>query len=34
MTAPLLSWLDRRDARKGSSEVLLMVDPVPVTGKS
>ncbi|WP_290056080.1 cation:proton antiporter [Amycolatopsis solani] len=34
MTAPLLSWLDRRDTRKGSSEVLLMAEPVPVTGKS
>ncbi|MEV6875424.1 cation:proton antiporter [Amycolatopsis sp. NPDC051128] len=34
MTAPLLSWLDRRDARRGSTEVLLMADPVPVTGKS
>ncbi|WP_410668676.1 cation:proton antiporter [Amycolatopsis sp. cmx-4-68] len=34
MTAPVLSWLDRRDARKGSSEVLLTAEPVPVTGKS
>src|SRR3954470_7591241 len=34
MTAPVLSWLDRRDTRKGSSEVLLMAEPVPVTGKS
>ena len=34
MTAPVLSWLDRRDARKGSTEVLLMAEPVPVTGKS
>ncbi|MEU7786155.1 cation:proton antiporter [Amycolatopsis sp. NPDC049159] len=34
MTAPVLSWLDRRDARNGSSEVLLMAEPVPVTGKS
>lgn len=34
MTAPLLSWLDRRDARKGSSDLLLMAEPVPVTGKS
>ncbi|MEV4055723.1 cation:proton antiporter [Amycolatopsis sp. NPDC049688] len=34
MTAPLLSWLDRRDARKGSTEVLLTAEPVPLTGKS
>jgi len=34
MTAPVLSWLDRRDARKGTTEVLLMAEPVPVTGKS
>lgn len=34
MTAPVLAWLDRRDARKGSSEVLLTVEPVSVTGKS
>ncbi|WP_284748009.1 cation:proton antiporter [Amycolatopsis sp. RTGN1] len=34
MTAPVLSWLDRRDTRKGSTEVLLMAEPVPVTGKS
>ncbi|MBE1498759.1 Kef-type K+ transport system membrane component KefB [Amycolatopsis lexingtonensis] len=34
MTAPVLAWLDRRDARKGSSEVLLTAEPVPVTGKS
>jgi Kef-type K+ transport system membrane component KefB len=34
MTAPVLSWLDRRDTRKGTSEVLLMAEPVPVTGKS
>jgi Kef-type K+ transport system membrane component KefB len=34
MTAPLLSWLDRRDARRGSTEVLLTAEPVPVTGKS
>ncbi|MGW3964034.1 cation:proton antiporter [Amycolatopsis sp. NPDC005003] len=34
MTAPVLAWLDRRDARKGSTEVLLTAEPVPVTGKS
>jgi Kef-type K+ transport system membrane component KefB len=34
MTAPALSWLDRRDARKGTTEVLLTAEPVPVTGKS
>lgn len=34
MTAPLLSRLDRRDARKGTTEVLLTAEPVPVTGKS
>ena len=34
MTAPVLSWLDRRDARKGPREVLLTAEPVPVTGKS
>ncbi|OXM66825.1 cation:proton antiporter [Amycolatopsis vastitatis] len=34
MTAPVLSWLDRRDARKGSTEVLLTAEAVPVTGKS
>ncbi|MEU4253865.1 cation:proton antiporter [Amycolatopsis sp. NPDC026612] len=34
MTAPLLSWLDRRDARKGSTDLLLTAQPVPVTGKS
>jgi hypothetical protein len=34
MTAPVLSWLDRRDARKGTTEVLLTAEPVPVTGKS
>ncbi|WP_206787969.1 cation:proton antiporter [Amycolatopsis sp. MtRt-6] len=34
MTAPLLSRLDRRDARKGSIDVLLTAEPVPVTGKS
>ncbi len=34
MTAPLLSWLDRRDARKGSTDLLLTDQPVPVTGKS
>ncbi|GAB3153750.1 cation:proton antiporter [Amycolatopsis sp. NPDC004378] len=34
MTAPVLGWLDRRDARKGTSEVLPTAEPVPVTGKS
>jgi Kef-type K+ transport system membrane component KefB len=34
MTAPVLSWLDRRDARKGTTEILLTAEPVPVTGKS
>ncbi|MEV6829784.1 cation:proton antiporter [Amycolatopsis sp. NPDC051102] len=34
MTAPVLSWLDRRDARKGTTEVLLMAEPVPLSGKS
>ncbi|RSM39836.1 cation:proton antiporter [Amycolatopsis balhimycina DSM 5908] len=34
MTAPALSWLDRRDARKGSTEILLTAEAVPVTGKS
>ncbi|MGW5744399.1 cation:proton antiporter [Amycolatopsis sp. NPDC003861] len=34
MTAPVLAWLDRRDARKGSTEVLLTAEPVPITGKS
>lgn len=34
MTAPVLSWLDRRDTRKGSTEVLLMAEPVPAIGKS
>ncbi|WP_410607648.1 cation:proton antiporter [Amycolatopsis sp. lyj-109] len=34
MTAPLLSWLDRRAARKGSTDVLLTAEPIPVTGKS
>ncbi|MET8851330.1 cation:proton antiporter [Amycolatopsis sp. NPDC004625] len=34
MTAPVLGWLDRRDARKGTTEVLLTAEPVPVTGKS
>lgn len=34
MTAPLLSWLDRRDTRRGSIDVLLTAEPVPVTGKS
>jgi Kef-type K+ transport system membrane component KefB len=34
MTAPVLSWLDRRDARKGTIEVLLTAEAVPVTGKS
>jgi Kef-type K+ transport system membrane component KefB len=34
MTAPVLAWLDRRDARKGSTEVLLTAEAVPVTGKS
>jgi Kef-type K+ transport system membrane component KefB len=34
MTAPVLSWLDRRDARKGSTEILLTAEPLPVTGKS
>jgi len=34
MTAPVLAWLDRRDARKGSTDVLLTAEPVPVTGKS
>ncbi|MDS0135239.1 MULTISPECIES: cation:proton antiporter [unclassified Amycolatopsis] len=34
MTAPVLAWLDRRDARKGSTEVLLTAEPVPVAGKS
>ncbi|MDQ7803791.1 cation:proton antiporter [Amycolatopsis sp. A133] len=34
MTAPLLSWLDRRDARKGTIDILLTAEPVPVTGKS
>jgi Kef-type K+ transport system membrane component KefB len=34
MTAPVLGWLDRRDARKGTTEVLLTAEPVPATGKS
>ncbi len=34
MTAPVLGWLDRRDARKGTTDVLLTAEPVPVTGKS
>lgn len=34
MTAPVLSWLDRRDTRRGTTEVVLMAEPVPVTGKS
>lgn len=34
MTAPVLAWLDRRDARKGTIEVLLTAEAVPVTGKS
>ncbi|EOD69263.1 cation:proton antiporter [Amycolatopsis vancoresmycina] len=34
MTAPVLGWLDRRDARKGSTEVVLTAEPVPLTGKS
>lgn len=34
MTAPLLGVLDRRDARRGSTEVLLTAEPVAITGKS
>jgi hypothetical protein len=34
MTAPVLGWLDRRDARKGTTDVLLMAEPVPLSGKS
>ncbi|MGW4063347.1 cation:proton antiporter [Amycolatopsis sp. NPDC004747] len=34
MTAPVLGWLDRRDARRGSTDVLLTAEPVPLTGKS
>ncbi|SFW44235.1 cation:proton antiporter [Amycolatopsis australiensis] len=34
MTAPILTLLDRRDARRGSSAVLLTAEPVPATGKS
>ena len=34
MTSPVLSWLDRRDARRGVGEVFLTAEPVPVSGKS
>jgi len=34
MTAPVLSWIDRRDARIGSGDFLRPAEAVPVSGKS